>query len=233
MTIVSFKTGLSRLPERLGEVLGESLMLNAPVAGVERRDGRFAVSTESETFEAAELVLAVPADSAASFLRPHSARLADLLDGVEYPPLASVTLAYEDDDVTHPCNGFGFLAPRTAGLRTLGGLFPSSLFPGRAPEGWKSFTCFIGGATDPGAVELSDDELVAQVSGDLERAVGATGDPRVLSVTRWARAIPQYNLGHVARVAEIEREAAALGVRMLGNYLHGVSVGDCISAASK
>jgi oxygen-dependent protoporphyrinogen oxidase len=144
-----------------------------------------------------------------------------------------VTLGFEKDDVSHDCAGFGFLAPRVSGLRTLGAIFPSGLFAGRAPEGWHSFTCFMGGATDPGAVELDDDALVAQVTEDLGRTVGARGEPKVLSITRWARAIPQYTIGHVARVAEIERDAAASGIRLLGNFLHGVSVGECIAAATK
>jgi oxygen-dependent protoporphyrinogen oxidase len=232
LTIASFRDGLKRLPERIGESLGESLALNAPVERVERREGGFVVRAGGEDREARNLVVATDAGAASRLLAPHSARLAELLDAIEYPPLASVTLAYERDEVTHECSGFGFLAPRGEGLRTLGAIFPSSLFPGRAPEGWHSFTCFIGGATDPGIAALDDAALVDQVAADLERAVGARGAPRVLAVARWPRAIPQYTLGHTARVAEIEREAAGLGIRMLGNYLHGVSVGECVAAAS-
>lgn len=232
LTLASFATGLARLPERIGEALGDSLLLSEPAAAVERAGDRFVVRTGGGDREAARLVVATPAGAAAALLRPLSPRLAELLEGVEYPPLASVSLAYERDEVSHPCDGFGFLAPRAAGLRTLGAIFGSSLFPGRAPEGWHAFTCFVGGATDPGAGALDDGELVAQVAADLGRAVGARGEPRVLSVTRWPRAIPQYTLGHRARVAEMEREAASAGVRLLGNYLHGVSVGECVAAAS-
>jgi oxygen-dependent protoporphyrinogen oxidase len=232
LTMASFRTGLSRLPERIGEALGESLALNAPVERVERREGGFVVSAGGEDREARNLVVATDAGSAARLLAPLAPRAAELLDAIEYPPLASVTLAYERGEVVHECAGFGFLAPRGEGLRTLGAIFPSSLFSGRAPEGWHSFTCFIGGATDPGVAALDDEALVDQVAADLERAVGARGAPRVLAVARWPRAIPQYTLGHTARVAEIEREAAGLGIRMLGNYLHGVSVGECVAGAS-
>lgn len=233
MTIASFKTGLARLPERIGESLGESLMLETPVEAIEREGDTLVMRTPTGRFEARDVILATDAATAAALLGPHSARAAELLESIEYPPLASVTLAYSRDDVTHSCEGFGFLAPRGAGLRILGSIFPTGLFPERAPTGWHSFTCFIGGATDPGAVELDDEDLVAQVAEDLEQTVGATGEPKVLSITRWRRAIPQYTIGHTARVAEIEREAATIGVRMLGNYLHGVSVGDCVAAATK
>lgn len=233
LTISSFATGLSRLPERLGEALGEGIALNAPVEAIERAGDRFSVHTAGERIEADRLVVATDARSAARLVAPLAPRAAELLDAIEYPPLASVSLAYEWADVGHSCEGFGFLAPRSSGLRTLGGIFPSSLFPGRAPEGWHSFTCFVGGATDPGAIELDDEALVAQVAEDLERAVASRGTPKVLSITRWARAIPQYTIGHTERVAEIEREASAAGVVLLGNHLHGVSVGDCVAEATR
>lgn len=233
LTISSFATGLSRLPERLGEALGDGLALGSPVEAIERAGERFSVHTANGPIEAGQVVVATDARSAARLVARLAPRAAELLDAIEYPPLASVSLAYEWADVGHSCEGFGFLAPRSSGLRTLGGIFPSSLFPGRAPEGWHSFTCFVGGATDPGAIELDDAALVAQVAEDLERAVASRGAPKVLSITRWARAIPQYTIGHTARVAEIEREAAAAGVAMLGNHLHGVSVGDCVAEATR
>lgn len=234
VTVVSFEDGLARLPRRIAEALGESLVLNAPVETVERAgDGFTVVTAAGERHDARSLLVATPAASAAALVRPLAPRAAELLDEIEYPPLASVSLAYEAGDVRHACDGFGFLAPRASGLRTLGAIFPSSLFPGRAPEGWRSFTCFVGGATDPTALELDDDALVDVVAEDLGRAVGAHGDPKVLSVVRWARAIPQYTIGHTRRIAEAEREASAAGVRLLGNYLRGVSVGECVAAAER
>ena len=162
-----------------------------------------------------------------------SPALADLLREIDYSPLASVSLAYPRAQVEGDTVGFGFLAPRVSGLRTLGAIFTSSLFADRAPDGWVSFTCFVGGSTDPGALDLSDDELVAQVGADQGRTVLARGEPRVLAVTRWRRAIPQYTIGHRDRVSKIETEATRAGLRLFGNYLHGVSVGDCVAAASK
>ncbi|MBK6424967.1 MAG: protoporphyrinogen oxidase [Blastocatellia bacterium] len=231
LTIVSFADGLDRLPFRIAESLGDALRLDTPVERIERIDGGFALVLPGERMTVRDLVVATPAQSAGTLLRDHSDRLADLLDGIEYPSLVSVSVAYRKEDVRHDCSGFGFLAPRTAGLRILGGIFPSGIFAGRAPEGWHAFTCFIGGATDPDAFGLDDDDLVDLVADDLASTVGASGPPRVLQVVRWPRAIPQYTIGHVERVAEIERECDRLGLSVLGNYLHGVSVGDCVKSA--
>ena len=84
-------------------------------------------------------------------------------------------------------------------------IFPSSLFAGRAPDGWRSFTCFVGGATDPERSTLDDERVSWSSLPAIQTAVGARGTPRVLCrSTRWTHAIPQYTVGHPARVAEIE-----------------------------
>lgn len=231
ITISSFRGGLSRLPEAIGERLGESLRLEAPVERIERAEDGFVIGSGELEVRARELFIATPADRAATLLRGIAPEASAALEAIEYAPLASVSVAYRNEDVSAGREGFGFLAPRDGGLRTLGAIFGSSLFEGRAPEGWSSFTCFIGGALDPGALDMDDDGLVGQIASDLERAIGARGAPRVLGVTRWRRAIPQYTLGHGARVAAAEAAAATAGVRLLGNYLRGVSVGECVALA--
>ncbi|HEY3122793.1 MAG TPA: FAD-dependent oxidoreductase, partial [Thermoanaerobaculia bacterium] len=103
--------------------------------------------------------------------------------------------------------------------------------PGRAPEGRALFTVFLGGARDPGAVDLSDDELVALTSRDLA-AVGISGPFERIRVTRYSRAIPQYDLSHGDRIASIaEAERRLPGLSFLGSYRGGVSVGDVVRSA--
>src|SRR4029450_8207317 len=147
---------------------------------------------------------------------------------------ASVPLAYRTAQVGRRLDGFGFLAPRGAGLRMLGTIWNSSLFPDRAPAGWVLLTSFIGGATDPEAIALGDEELTAIVHRDLQRALGIEGGAGGPPTTRWEHAIPQYLLGHAARVEQIE---AALGrhpgLYLAGNYLRGVSLGDCLHQATR
>src|SRR5258708_30343427 len=81
--------------------------------------------------------------------------------------LAVVSLSYRKQDIGHELEGFGFLVPRSAGLRVLGSVWNSSLFPGRAPEGHALLTSFVGGTTDPAAAKLQPEELVALVHLDI------------------------------------------------------------------
>lgn len=240
--LCSFQRGLQTLPARLGRELGASLATSASVIRIQINNAapaaRFALTIAErgaeKTFHCAALVVATPAYVAAQLLAKPAPDVATLVGAVRYVALASVPLAYRSEQVARPLDGFGFLATRAAGLRTLGSIWNSSLFAERAPAGWLLTTNYIGGATDPAAIKLSDEELIHTVHSDLRKVLRITGAPRPLPIARYERAIPQYNLGHAARVAKL---AAALhnhpGLHLAGNYLRGVSLGDCIKQAEQ
>ncbi|MGE0887235.1 MAG: protoporphyrinogen oxidase [Blastocatellales bacterium] len=236
--LCSFRNGLNTLPQRLAQELGSALMLEADVRGISKSPEGFELAVEHQAqlkqFTCSTLIVATPADAAARLLAAISPSLSSLLSEIPYASLASVPLAYRVEQLGRQADGFGFLAPRSEGLRTLGSIWNSSLFTGRAPEGWVLTTNFIGGATDPEAVTLSDDELISMVHTDLSKALGISGEARRLPITRYERAIPQYEIGHAARVARLEAELQNHpGLRMAGNYLHGVAIGDCIRQAEQ
>jgi oxygen-dependent protoporphyrinogen oxidase len=136
--------------------------------------------------------------------------------------------------VAHPLGGFGFLAPRCESLRLLGCLFPSEFFDGRAPEGHVALTAVAGGRTDPEVVDWDEPRLLDLVLGDLRRALGLRSDPARVIVKRWARAIPQYEIGHGRFLDAARRlEQRLPGLHIGGNVLEGVSVADCIRNATR
>jgi len=233
--LCSFRNGLSALPKKIASELGEGLLDRTRVTGITRNDSwRLAIERngESRSLTCPNLILATPAFAASHLLAPISNELSALLAEIPYVSLVSVPLAYRNDQFPAPPEGFGFLAPRSEGLRTLGSIWNSSLFTGRAPEGHVLTTNFIGGATDPEAIRLSDEDLVNAVHGDLTGVLGISGEPIRLPITRWERAIPQYNLGHAERVRKIDAGVEKIpGLRLIGNYLHGISIGDCIRNA--
>lgn len=191
------------------------------------------------------------------------------LSSFDYPPVGSVTLAYPmsalradrlDADGNLP--GFGQLHPRTQGITTLGTIYSSSLFPGRAPavrvlqhakkkctHTLKPYTLlvnqqqgsvlvlnYIGGATNRGIVDQTQEQLVAQVDKDLREMLinPDAPTPTTVGVRVWPRAIPQFNLGHLDT---LERAKGALqaagydGVLLGGNYVSGVALGKCVEFA--
>lgn len=131
--------------------------------------------------------------------------------------------------------GFGQLHPRTQGVTTLGTIYSSSLFPGRAPDGMFLMLNYIGGATNRGIIEQSDEAIVAQVDKDL-RLEGMplkedAPKPVVVGVRTWAKAIPQFNVGHGVSLDKARKaldDSGLDGIRLGGNYVSGVALGKCI-----
>jgi oxygen-dependent protoporphyrinogen oxidase len=134
--------------------------------------------------------------------------------------------------VGHPLNGFGALISRARGIRTLGTLFSSTLFPGRASEGKVLLTAFVGGVLDPQAVSLDDEALVGQVLRDLGPLLHFKASPIFRNTARWPRAIPQYESRHGEVVAACEAAESALpGLHLIGNFRGGISMNDCLGNA--
>jgi oxygen-dependent protoporphyrinogen oxidase len=233
--MVSLRGGLEELPRRLAREIGD-VRCGVACRAV-RHDGRgFVVEHAGGAVGAREVLLAVPADAAAALLDEASAGRSRLLAELPYAAVAVVAAGYRRQDVAHPLDGFGFLRATGAGgggLRVLGCLFTSSLFPGRAPEGCVALTAFLGGRTDPEAAAWNDERLAAAVHEDLGRALGVRGEPLARAVRRWPRAIPQYERGHGRFVAlQYELERGLPGLHLAGNYLHGISVPDCVRNAT-
>jgi oxygen-dependent protoporphyrinogen oxidase len=154
------------------------------------------------------------------------------LAAIDYAPVAVVASAYRRADVSDPLAGFGFQVPKKERRAMLGTLFSSSMFDGRAPADSVLLTSFVGGRRNPDRVELPDDRLADIVARELRSLVGARAQPLWTEIVRWEQAIPQYDLGHLRRLAAVEAaEAAMPGLRFCANYRGGVSVGDCVRSA--
>jgi oxygen-dependent protoporphyrinogen oxidase len=230
--MISFRDGLDTLPRRLAEEIGD-VRTGVFCRRLVRAEGRFVAETGDGAVSADQAVVAVPADVAARLLDDLTGGASRLFAEIPYAPVAVVSLGVRREDVAHPLDGFGFLVPRKEGLSVLGCLFPSTLFPGRAPEGHAALVAFIGGRMNPEIVAEDDGAIYAAVRQELGRALGLRGEPVFHNVRRWPRAIPQYELGHgrfVARAEAIERDHP--GLRIGGNFLRGISVPDCIRNAT-
>jgi len=256
--MVSFREGMGFLPKTLADRLGEDLVTgcseirlrlaeggpsDGQLTAASRAVGGFASSTFEVEFDRAgsherlacdRLIIATPARAAAALVANLSNDLSPLLDEIDYPPLSILSLAYDASSISVPLDGFGFLVAPSERLNILGCVWNSSLFAGRAPKGIALLTVFIGGACNPDAARLADAELVSSAHSELQRTLGIRSEPRVVAITRYERSIPQYNLGHAERVKRIEGVLAEIpGLNLIGNYLHGVSTGDCIKEADR
>lgn len=231
--MISFRTGLMSWPQAIADRLGpERLWFNTPASTLEHSDGGWRVTVQrngqAETLYAPQVVLALPAPGAAELVAGLDDMAAEALRAIPYPPLAIVHLGYRREDVAHPLDGFGLLCPSHEDRRILGTLWPSSIFPDRAPDGMVLTTSFVGGARRPELARQDGEELVEMVMQEQRELLGAHGEPTFVKVAHWDQAIAQYNAGHLQRIAELERlESLFYGLHLIGNYRDGVSVERC------
>jgi oxygen-dependent protoporphyrinogen oxidase len=237
-TSFSFRDGVQTLTDALAGAL-RRLQCNARAVEFMRSpDGVFLITSErvGETMQhrARAVVLAISADRAAMLLRACAPDAASALESIPYAPVATVASAYRRSDVEHPLDGFGFLAPRVERRRILGTLFSSSMFDGRAQHGTVLLTTYLAGQRAPEMVSLPDAVLAEIVHEELSALLGVHGAAVFSAVTRWPRAIPQYTLGHLDRIARAERaESEFPGLFLCASYRGGVAVGDCIASAGR
>ncbi len=229
----SFRDGMAALPAALSASLGDSVTSGAGVERVER-DGEgwrlYGDGVDAARFDA--VIDATPAHAAA---RHHGdPELSKRLAAIPYAPMAVATMVVDVDALEHAADGFGMLVPSAERRRLLGVLWSASIFAGRAPAGKVILRCMAGGATDPRVMELGDDALVATLLAELREIHGLRAEPERVRVTRHERAIAQYEQGHPALLAALERIVERRpGLCFTGSAYRGVSVNHCIAEAER
>jgi protoporphyrinogen/coproporphyrinogen III oxidase len=235
--LCSFRRGMSTLPQAMAAKLRDRAQTGACVEAVEPANNRSttgfrvaAVRNNSrQILNAQVVVMGAPAHAAAQLLAPFASDLAHKLSGIAYASLAVVATGYYKKQASTSLDGFGVLIPRSEKHHTLGIVWNTSLFPGRAPEGQMVLTSFLGGTTDPEIAAKSREEITAIVQKDHEQILGITGSPIASSVCVHQKALPQYNLGHGHVVQAIrDAEQSVAGLYFAGNYLEGPSIGKCV-----
>lgn len=234
--LLSFRAGNETLIRALATSLGPALRCSAEISEVRQTARGFRLKIQSsagdEEIACDRLVVATPTTASAQLLQDISPAASGALEKISYAPMAVVSLGYKREHVRHSLGGFGFLVPRSSGRRTLGTVWNSSVFRGRAPEGHVLLTSFVGGATDPTAASLSREELAALVHREIAPILQTTGNPVLNRVTPYLKAIPQYNLGHLDRLKTIQDAVARIpGLWIIGNYWKGPSIGACVEHA--
>ncbi|MDX1487361.1 MAG: protoporphyrinogen oxidase, partial [Acidiferrobacterales bacterium] len=175
--LISFRNGMQSLATAIASKLDGHISFNTEVSALARTaNEEWIVRAGEREFRARRVVLATPAYCAAKLLAPLDADLGAALERIPYPPVASVALGFSRGQVRHPLNGFGMLIPSKVGRVTLGALFSSTLFPGRAPDGEVLLTAFVGGARNRSVATLTQEELIARILSDLRPLLGIDGD---------------------------------------------------------
>jgi protoporphyrinogen/coproporphyrinogen III oxidase len=231
--LTSFDNGLYTIIERFHELYGDQIQRDSPVQRIIKTPRGYQVEFSgkpSETFSA--VVLATPSFAAAQILRDADRQLSDLLNQIPYASLAVCCFGYSGDKRARELDGFGFLVPRNEGKRILGSIWTSSIFQDQAPAGRVLLRSMVGGYTDPTAVQLTNDELISLVHGELVAILGLQTKPAFVRIFRYEKGIPQFTLGHTDRLKQIDERLATLpGIYLASNAYSGIGLNDCVTRA--
>ncbi len=226
----SLKNGMQQLVDALISALPKaSVKMQQQDLTVRPVGGDWQVESPVSTEKFQAVILAVPAPAAAGLLRQLHPTLTKSLSRIQYTSSAAVALAYTQADLP---DGHGFLVPRSEGRKIMACTFVHKKFPHRAPGDAKLLRCFFSSSRIPELLTYSDADLEKIAREELQEILGLTSEPLFGRSFRWDRAMAQYEVGHLERVAEMEKIITATpGLHIIGNSFHGIGLPDCIKSA--
>jgi len=233
---MTLRGGLAELVEAIVRRLTGSLRLNNPAARLELvadgpggRSGYRVYPASGQPLWADAVVLATPSYAAADLLQPLQPALSARLRAIRYVSTATLSLGYQRREFEHPLNGFGFVVPRREATRLMACTWTSTKFSHRAPDDGVLLRAFLGGPHQERLVDLDDTALLDLVHDELRCIMGVNAQPVMARLYRWHQANPQYDVGHLERIEEIEALTAGLpGLYLTGSAYRGVGIPDCI-----
>ncbi|MDR0454167.1 MAG: protoporphyrinogen oxidase [Deferribacteraceae bacterium] len=231
--LISSHTGMQGLVTALAEkCAGVNFRYNTSVEKAEKTDKGYKIYTNNGVLECDRLAVCCNAYDAAGFLNPLDETLAKMLAKVVYAPIFICGMGFSAGNISHPLDGFGYLAAPDEKSVILGTLFSSSVFSGRAPDGKVLITSITVGDRNRELFALGDTELKEMIFAQVKDILGVKTSPESVTVFRHERSIPQYYIGHSAVVEKADELTGRLRTfYMGGNSCRGISVADCIQTS--
>ena len=233
--------GISQLIKSLNDALTQfpntTISLNNSVASITHSDRGWTIDDGTkQTFDG--LIVATGAETASRLLADVDTQLSGALGEIETASSAIVAIGINQSQLKKPFDGFGIIYPHIDNGQVIAISFSSNKFSGRCNDDQLLIRVFIGGAMQSALVDLDDEALFEIALAQLDKSVGLQGQPIFKRVFRWRNCMPQYHLGHVERVEQIELLASAhANFALAGNSYHGVGIPACVesgkNAASK
>ena len=231
---ISMSGGISKLTEKLAIGLSDSIFIQSQINDISKTENgytlKFMQKNKEKSFNCDNIICTIPTYSLKN-ITIHGKPVKDFQDlsKIDYPPVISVSLGFNSNDIAHDLLGFGALVPKCENMNILGVLFSSSLFKGRTPKNKSLITVFMGGSRHPEHIELNKNERLSFIYQDLQKYLGIKSQPIFHHETIWKNSIPQYHLGysHYKNIFNIV-EKKLPGFYFAGNYVNGISIQDTI-----
>lgn len=233
--LMSLQGGMGAITTALSDRLAGVLRVQSPLARIEHHGDAWRLTTKTgQSIDADRVVSALPSHVAAAASAGVDPALSAAFASIPYAAISVVALGYRQSAISRPLDGYGYLVTRREDLSTLGVLWESTIFPGRAPADHVLLRIMLGGARHPQVRELDDESVAALAASEAAAVLGISGRPVRQWVFRWPSAIAQYTVGHDGRTAAIRRALSAhRGLHVCGTAYDGVSFNDAVASARK
>ena len=233
--LTSFYNGMGELADALRKILGERIRLGYRAVSLDRKGNSYSIFfSDGSSIESDVAVIASPAYSASEILRNMNKRLSNIISEIPYPSLSVVCFGYRKENIKSSLDGFGFLVPSREKRKILGTLWDSSIFPNRAPEGYVLLRRMVGGARASDLAMENDSRLYDIVKKEIADIMDIRAEPEFIRVYRHETAIPQYTVGHLERLRNIDTMLLNhKNLYLTGNAYRGIGVNDCIENSFK
>jgi oxygen-dependent protoporphyrinogen oxidase len=228
---VTLSAGMQELVDTIARRLPEGTVCqNTPASSISYDGTSWRVQTKNhQQLDADAVILATPAFHAAELLISVAAQAAADLKQISYASTATVSLAYRSEDFPRRPDSFGFVVPAVEGRKIMACTFSSVKYPRRAPEGQILLRAFVGGALQPALINDDDATMERNVRAELSSLLGVTAQPLLSRIYRHPNSMPQYHVGHEARIGRIETSLQPFPTLALaGSAYHGVGISDCV-----
>ncbi|MDM8521032.1 protoporphyrinogen oxidase [Anaerolineales bacterium HSG6] len=239
----SLRGGMSELVAILQDQLTGEIQLNSQVVDIRSANSsastgkRFEVvlaGDETRTIKTDGVVLAAPARTMSSVVQSTLPALTTALSNIRYTSTSTISLGYRRQDIIsqHDLNGFGFVIPKSEQRHILACTWSSTKFHHRADDDHVLLRTFVGGNGQEHLVGLSDEALITLARMELFITMGITATPVIQRIFRWAEGAPQYDVGHLNRVADMEQMVRQQpGLYLTGSSFRGIGIPDCVKGA--
>lgn len=223
---VSLKNGVYEMIEGLAARLGDHIRLNSPVESLD--EDKIVHLASGETIRASSVILTTPTAHAARLTQSLAPALSANLGEIRTLSSATVSFGYREADLPGPLDGFGFVVAASEPTHLLASTWSSTKLPGRAPAGHALLRVFFGGHRHEADVALPDEALIALAKAELRRVMCIEAEPVISRVFRWEKANPQYEVGHLDRLEEMERHQTPPWLRLAGSPYNGIGIPACV-----
>jgi oxygen-dependent protoporphyrinogen oxidase len=235
----SFVNGMQQLTDSMANAVGRGHMrTGVSVNSLQRTSeaGWRVLLSDGSSINGDAVIVATESWAAEPLVRPLDEAIANALAAIPTSSSATVSIAFNEEEVGFDLNAFGVLCPLVEGRALMAATYSSTKWQGRAPKGKVLLRGFVGGPHNQEILKRPDEELVQTVLSEFRGILGLNPNAKLLfsRVFRWYLGMPQYTLGHLDRVALIEDRSGQIpGLALAGGSYRGVGIPNCIESGEQ